>query len=52
MRTSPLAKTYGWGLHFNDRGRIALVSVGTPLYERFAKDPGVARKRAMRNKRA
>ena len=52
MRASPLAKTYGWGLHFDDRGRVALVSAGTPAYRKLAKDPGVEHTRAMRSKRA
>ena len=52
MRTSPLAKTYGWGLHFNDEGQVALVSVGTSRYRDLADDPTIAHTRAMRSKRA
>lgn len=52
MRTSPLAKTYGWGLHFNEKGHVALVSQGTAKYRKLANDPTITHTRAMRNKRA
>lgn len=52
MRTSPLAKTYGWGLHFNENGRVALVSAGTPEYRNLADAENIAHTRAMRKKRA
>jgi Family of unknown function (DUF6157) len=51
MRTSALAKTYGWGLHFNSKGQVALVSVGTPEYEMFANDNSIEHTRAMSSKR-
>lgn len=51
MRASPLAKTYGWGLHFNEKGHVALVSVDTSEYRKLAKDPAIAHTRAMRNRR-
>ena len=52
MRTSPLAKTYGWGLHFNSGGKVALVSRGTAKYQELAKDPTIIHTHAMRSKRA
>ena len=52
MRTSPLAKSYGWGLHFNDKGHVALVSVNSAEYKRLAQEPGVVHTRAMSSKRA
>jgi len=51
MRTSPLAKTYGWGLHFNEAGHVALVSVGTPEYQKLVSEPSITHTRAMRNKK-
>lgn len=51
MRTSPLAKSYGWGLHFNVNGRVALVSRDTAKYHELAQDPSIAHTRAMRSKR-
>jgi hypothetical protein len=35
LRSSPLPKRYGWGLHFDADGRIALVARETAEYERF-----------------
>lgn len=54
MRASPLPKTYGWGVHHDAEGRIALHGVETDDYRRFAKGSvvGVAVVAAMRNKRA
>jgi hypothetical protein len=39
MRTSPLPKTYGWGLHFNAEGKVAVVPVGSKEYQRLKNDP-------------
>jgi hypothetical protein len=52
MRASPLPKSYGWGLHFDAKGRVALVGVETKQYARLAKDPSVKHLVAMRSKRA
>jgi Family of unknown function (DUF6157) len=52
MRTSPLPKTYGWGLHFNEAGLLALVPVGSPGYKKLAKASGIEHTRAMRSKKA
>lgn len=52
LRTSPLARRYGWGIHHDAEGRVALVPAGSPEYERLAADPGVTRLRAMRSRRA
>ena len=52
LRSSPLAKRYGWGIHSDAAGRVALVPVGSPEYERLAADPGTRHLKAMRSKRA
>lgn len=36
LRTSDLGRRYGWGIHADDQGRVALVPVGTPEYDAFA----------------
>jgi hypothetical protein len=48
-----LPKRYGWGLHFDAEGRIALVPVESDEYQEFVngKD-GINVLTAMRNKRA
>jgi hypothetical protein len=52
LRSSPLGKRYGWGTHHDSAGRVALVAVGTPEYERLATDPALTQTRAMRSRRA
>jgi hypothetical protein len=51
MRTSPLAKNYGWGLHFNAQGKVALVAMECTQYKRLAADRSIQQTRAMRSKR-
>jgi hypothetical protein len=36
LRASDLGKRYGWGVHSDAEGRVALVGVGTPEYDAFA----------------
>jgi hypothetical protein len=52
LRSSPLGKRYGWGIHSDAGGRVALVPCGTPEYERLSQDSGVTQTRAMRSRRA
>lgn len=52
LRSSPLGKRYGWGLHHDAEGRVALVPLESADYARLAADPEVAHTRAMRSKRA
>ena len=40
LRSSDLGKRYGWGLHFNAEGRVALVASRTPEYEQLASGTG------------
>lgn len=54
MRASPLPKRYGWGIHHDEHGRIALVSRGSPEYVAFVTGKSKAGTilKAMRNARA
>jgi Family of unknown function (DUF6157) len=52
LRASPLPKQYGWGVHSDAEGRVALVAVGSTEYTRFANDPNIKRLKALRSKRA
>lgn len=52
LRSSPLAKRYGWGFHFDTDGRVALVPAGSDEYARLAAEPGIRHAKAMRLKRA
>ncbi len=49
MRASPLCKTYGWGAHHDDKGRIALVGMETPEYQALSQTAATVK--AMRSSR-
>jgi Family of unknown function (DUF6157) len=51
MRTSPLARSYGWGLHFDGEGKVALVPMESPKYQTLSGSPSIEQTRAMRSKR-
>ncbi|HNE30406.1 MAG: DUF6157 family protein [Saprospiraceae bacterium] len=51
MRSSPLPKRYGWGVHHNGDGKVAIYPVDSEEYRRLAADPGVKKVKAMRSKR-
>lgn len=51
LRTSPLAKRYGWGIHHDANGRVALYAADSDAYQAFLEDSSVPKKKAMRSKR-
>ena len=51
LRGSPLVKSFGWGLHHNDKGRVALVDSAGPEYWRLMADEGTAKMPGMRSRR-
>jgi hypothetical protein len=52
FRSSPLTKRYGWGVHSNEEGKIAIYPLGSSDYKKFAKEKSLAHVKAMRSKRA
>ncbi|QRR01780.1 DUF6157 family protein [Dyadobacter sandarakinus] len=52
MRASPLAKKYGWGVHSNEEGKVALYPVESEEYKRLAADEQLKHTRAMRSKKS
>jgi hypothetical protein len=54
MRASALPKKYGWGVHYDAAGRLALYAMESDTYRRFAEGgmSGVAVVAALRRKRA
>ena len=52
LRSSPLVKQFGWGIHHDDSGRIALVAIGSPEYEALLERSDVSVVSGMRSKRA
>lgn len=51
FRASPLTKRYGWGVHCDKDGKIALYSADSKEYKQFVADEQVAKVKAMRSKR-
>lgn len=51
FRASPLTKQFGWCVHSNERGRIALIEAGSHEHQRLLDDASVKKIRAMRNAR-
>jgi hypothetical protein len=52
MRSSALPKRYGWGVHSDEEGRLALVAVEDAKYKKLASDKTTKHLKAMRSKRA
>lgn len=51
MRSSPLTKRYGWGVHSDEAGRIALYAFESDEYKKLAADKNLTQLKAMRSKR-
>ena len=51
FRASPLTKRYGWGVHSDKDGKIALYPLGSSEYKKFLKDKSLQVVRAMKSKR-
>lgn len=48
MRTSPLTKNYGFGIHCNGEGKIALYGMETKEYQQLLADTTVKKIKAMK----
>lgn len=51
MRSSPLTKRYGWGVHSDAGGRLALVAMESPEYAQFIEAAGLRHLKGMRSTR-
>ena len=51
LRSSPLGKRYGWGIHFDATSRVALVALGSPEYDDLAADASLKHIKALRSRR-
>ncbi len=49
FRASPLTKTYGFGVHSNSEGKIAIFGMETEQYQRLQNDESVKKVKAMRS---
>ena len=52
MRASALTKRYGWGVHANEEGKVALHGADSEEYKKFVKDKKLQHVKAMRSKKA
>ena len=51
FRSSPLTKRYGFGIHFNENGKIALYPMESDAYHVLAKNPTLKHIKALKTKR-
>lgn len=51
FRASPLTKNYGFGIHSDSHGKVALVGMETMAYQTFLADDKIKKLKAMRSSR-
>jgi hypothetical protein len=51
LRASSLGKRFGWGVHADAEGRVAIYAVDSKRYHTLVGDPKLTQVRAMRTKR-
>ncbi len=51
LRTSSLGKRYGWGIHHDAEGKVALYAMESPEYRALLEDESLKQVKAMRSKR-
>jgi hypothetical protein len=51
LRSSPLAKRYGWGIHHDAESRVALCPRESDDYIRLSQDPALKQVKAMKSAR-
>ncbi|HTN35681.1 MAG TPA: DUF6157 family protein [Arachidicoccus sp.] len=51
FRASPLTKNYGWGVHFDHLGRMAIHPMESSEYQKMLKNASIKKIMAMRNAR-
>lgn len=49
FRASPLTKTYGFGVHSNSEGQVAVFGMETEEYQLFLTDPKIKKVKAMKS---
>lgn len=51
FRASPLTKSYGFGIHSDSNGKIALYGMETKEYQNFVADSNIKKVKAMRSQK-
>ncbi len=52
FRASPLTKTYGYGIHSDGEGKIALYGMETEDYQSFINDHSIKKLKAMKSSKS
>jgi hypothetical protein len=52
LRSSPLTKRYGWGIHHNNDEKIAIYPLESDAYKNYKSDKSIKIVKAMRSKKA
>ncbi|MBL8122421.1 hypothetical protein JNM87_06785 [Candidatus Saccharibacteria bacterium] len=52
FRSSPLTRRYGWGIHADADGKLAIYPVDSAEYKRLVSNSDIKQLKAMRSKRA
>ncbi len=51
FRASPLTKTYGFGIHSDSEGKVALFGMESAEYQRFLEDNNIKKIKAMKSRK-
>ncbi len=51
FRASPLTKRYGWGVHSDENGKVAIYGAETEEYKNLVADHSIKKVKAMKSKR-
>lgn len=51
FRASPLVKKYGWGIHYDEEGKIAIYDMNSEPYKQFLQSGDMTILKGMRSKR-
>lgn len=51
FRSSPLTKRYGWGIHSDENGKVAIYAAGSDEYNQYLEDRSIKKVKAMASKR-
>lgn len=52
MRFPPLTKRYGWGVHSNSEGKVAIFPIESDEYKKLVKDKNLKHLQGMRSRRS
>ena len=52
LRASPLTKRYGWGIHHDEHGKIAIYGAESPDYRKIVLDPEIKKVKAMKSSKS